>query len=101
MKADRCWQAYATRSHSANGRLPPPHVGQGIRWLFGTQVAVAIGLCLSTTRARGCLQNEIRPGAAPCNGRPPLPTDRRESLARTPIRQPEPILNSAGALVLS
>src|SRR5438309_1024291 len=58
-----------------------------------TRVAVAFGLSLSTTRARGYLRNEIRPGAAPYSGRPPRSTDSRESLARTPRRQPEPILN--------
>src|SRR3989454_9027434 len=66
-------------SRFANGRLLRPQGWQGIREPFDTQVAVAIGLTLSTSRARGCLQNEIRPGAAPYSGRPPLTTEDRKS----------------------
>src|SRR5207249_4200975 len=91
LKADRHSQACAATRRSANGRLLRPQGWQGIRAPFDTRVAAAFGLTLSTSRARGCLQNEIRPGAAPYSGRPPLSTDWPESLARTPIRQPAPI----------
>src|SRR5204863_9672734 len=53
-------KACATTRRSANGRLRRPQGWQGIRDPFDTQVAVAFGLSLSTTRARDCLQNEIR-----------------------------------------
>src|SRR5947199_4788273 len=101
MKPDRHSKACATTRRSANGRLLRPQGWQGVRDPFDTQVAVAFGLSLSTTRARGYLQDEIRPGAAPCNGRPPPSTDRRESPPRTPRRRPEPGPDRAGALVLS
>src|SRR5436305_15278755 len=101
MKADRHSKACATTRRSANGRLLRPQGWQGIRDPFDTQVAVAFGLSLSTTRARGYLQDEIRPGAALYSGRPPRSTDPRESLARTPRRQPEPGPDRAGARVLT
>src|SRR3989441_6510595 len=78
-------------SRFANGRLPPPNCWQGLRSPFDTQVAVAIGLTLSTSRARGCLQNEIRPGAAPYSGRPPRSTAQRESPPRTPYVDPNQV----------
>src|SRR5437016_6111066 len=101
MKADRHSKACATTRRSANGRLLRPQSWQGIREPFDTQVAVAFGLSLSTTRARGYLQDEIRPGAAPYSGRPPRSTAQRESPPRTPIRRPKPGPDRVGAVVLS
>src|SRR5439155_999421 len=61
---DRSAQVCVTTLRSANGRLLRPQGGQGIREPSDNRAAVALGLCLSTTRAHCSLQNGIRPGTA-------------------------------------